>query len=85
MQGGKRNTRNPGGREQRSCQALTIVTDRAADAPLFHVPRGLVTILDRDLAVAGIAKTDDRGRMETQRNWSVRADTHYPQKDEKTP
>ena len=30
--------------------------------PLFNVPRGLVRILDRDLAAAGIAKRDDRGR-----------------------
>ncbi len=30
--------------------------------PLFNVPDGLLKILDRDLATAGIAKTDDRGR-----------------------
>lgn len=32
-----------------------------ADAPLFDVPTGLVRILDRDLAAAGIPKRDDRG------------------------
>ena len=30
--------------------------------PLFNVPLALVRILDRDLAAAGIAKRDDRGR-----------------------
>jgi len=33
-----------------------------ADAPLFDVPAGLIRILDRDLAAAGIPKRDDRGR-----------------------
>ena len=33
-----------------------------ADTPLFNVPRQLVKTLNRDLAVAGIPKTDDRGR-----------------------
>jgi len=33
-----------------------------ADAPLFVVPVALVKILDRDLALAGIPKRDDRGR-----------------------
>ena len=32
------------------------------DSPVFNVPSGLIRILDRDLAVAGIAKVDDRGR-----------------------
>ena len=32
------------------------------DTPLFNVPSGLVRILDRDLAAAGIPKRDDRGR-----------------------
>ena len=32
------------------------------ETPLFNVPTGLVRILDRDLAAAGIAKRDDRGR-----------------------
>ena len=31
-------------------------------APLFNVPEKLVKILDRDLALAGIEKRDDRGR-----------------------
>jgi integrase len=38
------------------------VTMPPADAPLFNVPAGLVRILDRDLAAAGIPKRDDRGR-----------------------
>ena len=33
-----------------------------SDAPLFTVPTGLIRILDRDLAAAGIPKRDDRGR-----------------------
>ncbi len=34
------------------------------DSPLFdNVPRQLVKTLDRDIAVAGIDKTDDRGRV----------------------
>ena len=32
------------------------------DTPVFNVPRQLVKTLDRDLAVTGIPKTDDRGR-----------------------
>jgi integrase len=38
------------------------VTVPPADVPLFDVPTGLVRILDRDLAAAGIPKRDDRGR-----------------------
>lgn len=38
------------------------VTKPPADMPLFTVPAGLVRILDRDLAAAGIPKRDDRGR-----------------------
>jgi len=34
----------------------------ALETKLFDVPDGLVRILDRDLAMAGIAKEDDRGR-----------------------
>ncbi len=34
----------------------------ADDAPLLSVPQQLVKSLDRDLAVAGIAKRDTRGR-----------------------
>ncbi len=33
-----------------------------SDTPLFDIPDGLGRILDRDLAAAGIAKADDRGR-----------------------
>jgi integrase len=38
------------------------VTVPRPDARLFTVPAGLVRILDRDLAAAGIPKRDDRGR-----------------------
>lgn len=34
-----------------------------ANAPLFDVPTGLTRVLDRDLAVAGIAKRDERNRV----------------------
>jgi len=34
----------------------------ADDMPLFDVPDKLVRVLDRDIAAAGIAKRDDRGR-----------------------
>jgi len=40
----------------------TIPARLPADTPLFNVPAALVLILDRDLAGAGIAKCDDRGR-----------------------
>ncbi len=36
--------------------------DLPSDTPLLHVPQQLVKALDRDLAAAGIAKRDDRGR-----------------------
>ena len=36
-------------------------TGLAQDTPLFKVPKQLVKVLDRDLEVAGIAKTDERG------------------------
>lgn len=38
------------------------VANKLPTARLFTVPRELVKILDRDLAAAGIAKTDDMGR-----------------------
>jgi hypothetical protein len=38
------------------------VAMRKSSEALFHVPRQLVKVLDRDLAVAGIAKKDSRGR-----------------------
>ena len=34
-----------------------------ADTPVFNVPEGLIRILDRDLAAAGIPKRDERGRV----------------------
>lgn len=34
-----------------------------AGTPLFHMPTGLTRIFDRDLAVAGIAKRDERNRV----------------------
>ena len=46
-----------------SSAALSLPTDsRDLARSLFNVPKGLVRILDRDLAAAGIAKRDDRGR-----------------------
>jgi integrase len=42
---------------------LSINAPRLAPSePLFDVPRQMVKTLDRDLAAAGIAKRDDRGR-----------------------
>jgi integrase len=38
------------------------VTLPPADMPLFDVPKGLIRVLDRDLAAAGVPKRDDRGR-----------------------
>ncbi|MEN9666997.1 MAG: hypothetical protein RLZZ326_3360, partial [Planctomycetota bacterium] len=38
------------------------VVSPPANEQLFYVPSGLVRILDRDLAAAGIPKRDDRGR-----------------------
>ena len=40
----------------------TIPAKLSGDVSLFYVPTGLVRILDRDLAAAGIPKRDDRGR-----------------------
>jgi len=34
----------------------------AEKPPIFNVPAGLLRILDRDLKLADIPKTDDRGR-----------------------
>ena len=39
-----------------------VPTELPSDTPLFDVPSGLLRILDRDLAFAGIPKKDDRGR-----------------------
>ncbi|MCL4191399.1 MAG: tyrosine-type recombinase/integrase, partial [Thermoguttaceae bacterium] len=52
---------------RRQSPTVSIAPGRRADGlppdtPLFTVPAGLVRILDRDLAAAGIPKRDDRGR-----------------------
>jgi len=39
-----------------------VPTNLPVDYPLFNVPSALIRILDCDLAAAGIAKRDDRGR-----------------------
>lgn len=56
---GKRHRSDSGGRKGHSCQQLTGLP---SDTPLFHVPRQLFRILDRDLRAAGIPKVDERGR-----------------------
>lgn len=38
------------------------VCAQTGDAPLLKVPSGLIRILDRDLAAAGVPKRDERGR-----------------------
>ena len=43
-----------------SAKALPVQLSQ--NAPLFNVPRDLARILDRDLAMAGIPKVDERGR-----------------------
>jgi integrase len=50
---------------QRTCRrdGLPIPTRLPAKEPLFHVPSGLSRIFDRDLAVAGIPKRDERDRV----------------------
>ena len=55
----KRHRSDSAGRKGHSCQQLTGVP---SDTPLFHVPRQLFRILDRDLRAAGIPKVDERGR-----------------------
>ena len=40
----------------------TVPSNLPVDYPLFNVPSALIRILDYDLAAAGIAKRDDRGR-----------------------
>ena len=52
-------------RESEASDVLAIDGNSPAlspDSPLLNVPKQLVKALDRDLAVAGIAKIDDRGR-----------------------
>ena len=41
---------------------LEILERQPASTPLFNVPTQFVRILDRDLALAGITKRDERGR-----------------------
>ena len=48
--------------EARSVLAIGTGTTLPAETPLLSVPKQLVRTLNRDLAVAGIAKIDDRGR-----------------------
>ncbi|MBN1341745.1 MAG: site-specific integrase [Phycisphaerae bacterium] len=51
-------------REQKKtrCKGKAMPMRLPAGAPLFNVPRDLLKIFDRDLATAGIAKKDERGR-----------------------
>ena len=70
----KRQRRDSGESEGRSCLPMTGVPQLPPNTPLFNVPSGLVRILDRDLVLAGIArrtqvdgkwkidKRDERGR-----------------------
>jgi hypothetical protein len=44
------------------CQQATAAPRLPMDTPLFDVPDKLVKVFDLDLAAAGIAKRDDRGR-----------------------
>ncbi len=49
-------------RRQATASSEPIPSRLPSDAPVFRVPSGLVRILDRDLAAAGIPKRDERGR-----------------------
>jgi len=73
-QAGKRRRGTPGDIEG-SATPTSIPSRLPAEAPVFHVPRDLIRVLDRDLVAAGIArlvevapgkwkvdKRDDRGR-----------------------
>lgn len=53
------------GRIQNRCRraGLPIPVRLPANEPLFRVPSGLTRIFDRDLAVAGIPKRDERSRV----------------------
>lgn len=53
------------GRLQNRCrrEGLPIPARLPANEPLFRVPSGLTRIFDRDLAVAGIPKRDERNRV----------------------
>ena len=58
----KRHQGDDTGSEGQFCLPLTAVPTLPADTPLFTVPAGLIRILNRDLAAAGIPKVDERGR-----------------------
>jgi integrase len=58
----ERGRRQTGGQDEQVCLRMTAVPNLASETPLFTVPAGLIRILDRDLAAAGIAKRDERGR-----------------------
>jgi integrase len=50
--------------QQQRMKVHESVPDRLpSDDPLFHIPTGLIRIIDRDLAAAGIAKLDERGHV----------------------
>jgi integrase len=55
----ERDRRNSGDGNRQACQGFAGLP---SDTLVFDVPTGLVRILDRDLRLAGISKTDDRGR-----------------------
>jgi len=59
VQAGKRGRRDSVRRQGQACQQATGLPP---DAPVFTVPTGLLRILNRDLAFAGIPKVDERGR-----------------------
>ncbi len=42
--------------------AIAISARLSSATPLFHLPADMIRVFDRDLAVAGIVKRDDRGR-----------------------
>ncbi len=48
----------------KECGDVIAIRDEplALSEPLFYVPAGLIRILDKDLAAAGIAKVDERGK-----------------------
>jgi len=55
----ERDSRNSDAGKRQTCQGYAGLP---SDTLVFDVPTGLVRILDRDLALAGIPKRDDRGR-----------------------
>ncbi len=52
-------TIDSGSGKRQSCQGWTALP---ANTPIFDVPDGLLRILNRDLAFAGISEVDERGR-----------------------